>query len=148
MKIIRYQGSGIAVKFSSDVLEKVWNDIKRIRRKMSFEEAVCSNSFLYVAKEKGVIVGFLYAYVVSRSGELTYHSTAILESLFVDPKYQNQGIATSLLETFLDVCYNHNIKMIETEKFHENEYMNALYWKLNLRKYCYRMRISFEKEKV
>ena len=65
----------------------------------------------------------------------------------VEPNYRNTGIATSLLETFLDLCLNYNIKILETEKIHESKCMMHLYWKLNLRKYFYRMRMDYEEEK-
>lgn len=146
MKIVRVK-RGERLEFSCSVVKQAWKECKRIRNKLEFDKG-SSNSFLYVAKEKEFIVGFLYAYLVSESGILTYHSTAMIDTIIVDPCYRNEGIGTSLLETFLDVCYNYNIKIIETELFHENEHMRSLYWKLNVRKFCYRMRIAFEEEMI
>lgn len=139
---------GVEVEFCSELLKRSYKKCEKIRRKLEWLEDLEPYSFFYVAKEENLAVGFLYAYIVSKSGELMYHSTAVLESLIVEPKYRNQGIATSLMEIFLDMCHNHNIKILETEIFHKNEYMQKIYWSLNLRKYCYRMRMNFEEETV
>ncbi len=139
---------GVEVKFCSELLKGNYKRCQKIKQKLEWLENSESYSFFYVAKEENLVIGFLYAYMVSRSGELMYHSTAVLESLIVEPKYRNQGIATSLMEIFLETCHNHNIKMLETDVFHKNGYMQKIYWGLNLRRYCYRMRINFEEETV
>ncbi len=138
---------GVEVKFSSKLLKENYKKCEHIRKKLEIQNELRPLSFFLVALDKNIVVGFLYAYTLSVSGELMYHSTAVLESIMVEPNYRNTGIATSLLETFLDLCLNYNIKILETEKIHESKCMMHLYWKLNLRKYFYRMRMDYEEEK-
>lgn len=139
---------GVEVKFCSELLNKSYKKCEKIRKKIEQLEDFEPYSFFYVAKDENTVIGFLYAYMVSKSGELMYHSTAQLEALVIETKYRNWGIATLLMEMFLEVCHNHNIKILETEVFYKNEYMQKIYCNLNLRKYCYRMKMNFEEEIV
>ncbi len=133
------------VKFCSRLLENNW---KRCKKNVLLKKRPCDYAFFYVAQKEEVAIAFLYAHMVSISAELTYHSTAILEFLIVDVSCRNLGIGTLLLEVFLEFCYNHNIKIIETREFYENPFIRKLYWKLNIRKYSYRMNFDFDEEKV
>lgn len=139
---------GREVEFYNDTLRKNWKKCETIQNKLKRFHDMDSYSFYYIATERNITVGYLYAYMISQSGQLTYHSTAKLEMIIVAEQYQNQGIATALLEVFSEFCYNHNIKILETEAFRQNEYMRRLYWSLNLYRYCYKMRMGFKEEQV
>lgn len=135
--------SDVEVKFCSKQLEE---DFKNCLKKIPLEKQILnynSDLFFYIAECEHTIVGFLYSYIISKSGQLTYHSIAILEKLTVDSTYRNFGIGSSLLETFLDHCVNYNVKIMETETFFDNDIIKHLYSKLNLRKYCYRISFGF-----
>lgn len=131
---------GVEVNFCSNQLEKQYYEIGE--KFLNMGRKYQSDFFCYIAVENNWTIGFLYAYIVSKSGKRTYHSTGILDSIIIDQAYQNQGMATLLLETFLDICYNYNIKILKTDIFQKNESMKHLYKKLDMRKYSYQMKLS------
>lgn len=126
---------GIEVNFCSKRLEKQYYEIRTKYQ---------SDFFCYIAEEKHLAIGFLYAHMISKSVRFIYHSTAILDSIAIDGSYQNQGIATLLLEAFLDLCYNYNIKILETDVLQRNAPMQHLYKKLDMRKYSYQLKLIDE----
>lgn len=133
------------VKFCSKLLENSW---KKWKQNALMRQYSCDQAFFYVVKKDETVIGFLYAHIVSVSSELMYHSTAVLKWLMVGLQYRYQGFGTLLIEVFLEFCYHHNIKILETEEFHENEFMRKLYWRLNIPKYSYQMNFDFGEENV
>lgn len=129
----------IAVNFSSELLEK---NFKNAQKKYKKEKR--KNTYIYMAKHQNIVIGFLYAHLISRSGDLSFPSIVTLDVIIVESKYQNHGIATGLLESFLDICYNNNMKIIDTERLHELPSMEHLFQKLEMRRYCYDIRLGFK----
>lgn len=57
---------------------------------------------LILAFEKGEAVGFIFGYLKYKSGEFCHYSTGHIDALFVKENYRNQGIATRLIEKYIN----------------------------------------------
>lgn len=61
--------------------------------------------------------------------------TCLLDGLYVLEKYQNQGIANSLLNEAINRCKKLKVKYVDINVMEKNEIAKRIYKKLNFKEY-------------
>ena len=106
--------------------------------KEEFDEALKDkNTFLLIAKEKE-IAGFILATIVEREGRLTKFKKSLhINTIGTKKEFQNQGIATSLIN---------EIKKIAKE--HKCDNINLSVWSFNENAIKFYKHIGFKSQKI
>lgn len=82
---------------------------------------------LFLAYFDNVPVGYVFGNIKYKLGKFVYNSVAHIDALYVLDAYRNNGIATSLMNAFYDLCRGNEIKFIEVEVFKNNTDAYHLY---------------------
>ena len=86
------------------------------------------NYFLYFAKVKDKYVGYIYGFVKD-NGDAYLDKVTELDAMFVEEKYRNKGIGTTLIKKFQDWSKEKGVKYIELKVCNDNEGAISLYKK-------------------
>ena len=103
------------------------NYLKRKKTNSFIKDLEDNNNILLVAKEEENVIGFLYGYIEQRKGSKL--PVAHLAFLYVDEQHRNKGVATSLIDNFLDQLKNSGIEIVEVKSFVNNVAAKSLYQK-------------------
>lgn len=134
MKVIR-KAKPSDVEKLHDLLTKLIQDERKYDKNIdehfivtnSYEEKIQKeNHFFMVLEEEGSIQGFLYGYL---EDFVTKSPVAHLDALYINPSFQNQGHATSMIQEFKDWCKKHHASSIEVNVLNENKAAYHLYIK-------------------
>ena len=80
-----------------------------------------STKFFEVCEDNNEIVGYIYSIIEDKKAKV--------DALFVDEKYRNKKIATTLIENFINYCKENNIKEITIKVLENNTKAKNLYLK-------------------
>ena len=97
------------------------------KTKSFLNDVTDDDKMIIVAVEENKVNGFLYAYIYNKK---TYKSSvAHLSFLFVKENNRQRGIASSLIEEFLKIVKERQIKFVEVNCFEKDEVARRLYKK-------------------
>lgn len=88
------------------------------------------DSIVLVAYIDEQVIGYIYGYVRS-DNKIKIELEAYIESLFVIEEYRNQGVATSLINKFIEESKKRNVNYLFIENKVNNESAKKLYSKLH-----------------
>lgn len=75
------------------------------------------------------IIGYIYGYIKDDANII--NKEAKLDALYVEEDYRHQGIAQSLIDSFLNYCKEKEVKIVEVNACSENIHAINLYKKNN-----------------
>lgn len=87
-------------------------------------------NIILVVEDNDSIVGYIYGYIRA-DNKIKKELEAYIESLFIIKEYRNQGLATSLINKFIEEAKKLNTKYIFIENKKDNIVAKKLYDKLN-----------------
>ncbi len=125
------------IKIANKFLTQLINDEKKYDNNINEKCIVNSfyenfynsaNQFLYFAKVKDRYVGYIYGFVED-NGDAYLDKVTELDAMFVEEKYRNKGIGTSLIKKFQEWSKEKEAKYIELKVCNGNESAIALYKK-------------------
>lgn len=125
------------IKIANQFLTQLINDEKKYDNNINEKCIVNSfyenfynldNQFLYFAKVKDKYVGYIYGFLKD-SGDAYLDKVTELDAMFVEEKYRNKGIGTSLIKKFQDWSKEKGAKYIELKVCNGNESAIYLYKK-------------------
>ncbi len=97
--------------------------------KRCYEDQILSDHVCTLICEKdNKIIAYIFGYIVNR-GDAYLNDIAKIDALYVEEKYQNNGLATSLINEFKKWTKEKNIKYIELSVCNENINAVKLYQK-------------------
>lgn len=92
-----------------------------------YEHYIEDNSrFIIVAEDNDKIIGYLYGYIKNEDPTLTTKES-LLDALYIDLEYRNQGIANKFIEEFKKWSKDNNVNSIEVGVCSENTNAKNLY---------------------
>ena len=91
------------------------------------------NNTLFIAKQDNKIVGYIF--IKELNDPTNILKEAIIDALYVEEEYRNNGIAKSLIEKAKNYCSNNNIKYISLNVMYQNEIAKKLYYNLGFKKF-------------
>ena len=80
-----------------------------------------STKYFEVCEDNNNIVGYIYSIIDD--------SNSKIDALFVDENYRNKGIATKLIENYINYAKNNNIKTITINVLKDNIKAKNIYYK-------------------
>ena len=96
-----------------------------------------TDNILLCYEEDNIIEGFIFLKLIESDNKKGY----VIDSLYVDTMYRNQGIASKLMSTALDMIKDADIAFIDISVMANNKIAYSLYkkfgfdvFKINLRK--------------
>ena len=102
----------------------------------SFEEVLASeNNFVYVAEDKGNLVGFVSFSV--RTVIRYPKPIAEMDEIYVTPAYRRKKLGTKLMETALEKAGDLGCHRMFIETHYDHELAHNLYEKMKFTKYGY-----------
>lgn len=87
-------------------------------------------NIILVVEDNDNIVGYIYGYIRA-DNKIKKELEAYIESLFIIKEYRNQGLATNLINKFIEEAKKLNTKYIFIENKKDNIVAKKLYDKLN-----------------
>ena len=100
------------------------------------------NNVLFIAKDNNMAIGYAYCKIITNdNGPHIYH-IALLDGLYIDEKYRNQGIATKLIEECKKWAIEVGAKVFELNVLSENEKAINLYRKIGFGEVEKKMRLE------
>lgn len=87
-------------------------------------------NIILVVEDNDNIVGYIYGYIRA-DNKIKKELEAYIESLFIINEYRNQGLATNLINKFIEEAKKLNTKYIFIENKKDNIVAKKLYDKLN-----------------
>ena len=109
--------------------KKYDNNYKKNNNLKSFEKDLKKeNNFLIVTIDNEKVVGFLFGYVNYEKSNQK-NAVANLSFIYVDEEYRNKKIGSSLIEYYINLLKNKNIRFVEVKCFNDNIYAKKLYKK-------------------
>lgn len=84
---------------------------------------------IYIAKDKGNVVGYLYCKIISDHTGLMNKKDAFIDGLFVEENYRNMGIATKLLSEAKNWSRENEANSIYLNVLCENSTASSFYYK-------------------
>lgn len=101
------------------------------------------NNVLFIAKDdNNMAIGYAYCKIITNdNGPQIYH-IALLDGLYIDEKYRNQGIATELIEECKKWAIEIGAKIFELNVLSENEKAINLYRKIGFGEVERKMRLE------
>lgn len=140
-KELVYKCDELFVSFCGDQ-EKYDYNYQKIKNMSSFLTDVESDDKILLCMEKETeVLGFLYGYIEKKKN--MKKPVAHLTFIYVDEKNRRKGIASSLINEYMKLLKEKNIRTIEVKAYVNNESANALYDKFGFSKLWvnYRKRI-------
>ena len=121
--------------------EKKYNDNINTNIKIdNYYERVCNeNNKLFIAVEND-IVGYIFIKISDPNKNAEIYKEAFIDALYVEEKYRNKGIATSLIKKAKEYAKNMNAKNISINVICSNETALKLYNKLGFKDFSYRLK--------
>lgn len=77
--------------------------------------------YFEVCEDNNEIVGYIYCIIEN--------DKAKIDALYIEEDFRNKGIATNLIENFINYCKNNNIKEITIKVLESNINAKNLYYK-------------------
>ena len=84
---------------------------------------------IFVAKDSENIVGYAYCKITWVENGPAKELEAVLDGIYVEESYRNQGIATKLLNVAKEWAINKNVKYLTINVLEKNEVALKLYYK-------------------
>ena len=101
------------------------------------------NSVLYIVrKDENNIIGYAYCKIITEDNGPTISSIALLDGLYVESKYRNQGIATKLIEKCKKWSAKSGAQIFELNVMSANESACKLYKQLGFIEIEKKMRLE------
>lgn len=85
---------------------------------------------IFVAKENGRIVGYIYCKIISIPNGPTKNIEALIDGLYVEEEYREAGIASSLFDNVKKWLKEKNVKYVKLEVLSKNERALKMYSKI------------------
>ena len=86
------------------------------------------DKILFVAKDNKKIVGYIYCRFVSSDNGPTIESEALIDGLYIEAEYRNQGLASNLIDKVKEWCKNNGIKILLLNVLEQNKDAINLYY--------------------
>lgn len=90
------------------------------------------NTILLLCENKNIPYGYIYGYI-RNDGDSSIKKTAVIDALYVEEKYRNNGIATNLINEFIKQANKQGAKIFEISVVNANTDAYNLYKKLNFK---------------
>lgn len=101
------------------------------------------DNVLYVAKnDENIIIGYAYCKIITENNGPTISHIALLDGLYVEHKYRNQGIATKLINKCKEWSNEIGAKVFELNVISKNKNAFELYKKMGFIEVEKKMRLE------
>ena len=88
-----------------------------------------TNRVTYAMVEGNNVIGFIHGYIKDVAGGMVDETVALLDAMYVTPRYRNQGIAKCLVESFEKWARLKGVTFIDLSVLNDNEIAFNLYKK-------------------
>ena len=101
------------------------------------------NNIIYIAKnDENVIIGYAYCKIITTDDDPTISHIGLLDGLYVEFQYRNQGIATKLIDKCKNWCKQIGAKVFELNVLSANKGAYDLYNQLGFIEVEKKMRLK------
>lgn len=83
-----------------------------------------SNGIAFVAKNNGVLIGFIFGSIQDSIAFKTYRKYGFIENLMVKAEFQDKSIGSMLIAAFKSECLDKNINVIQTDSDFTEKLLN------------------------
>lgn len=102
------------------------------------------NNIIFIAKDNNKIVGYIYCKIDSIEDGPTSNLEALIDGLYVEKEYRNQGIATKLINFAINWAKEKNVKNIYLNVLEKNKDAINLYYKKGFKNFERKLKFEIE----